>query len=174
MLHCAIFPATCLAILMRTQIARKVVQFKIPCHRHSSQHFCCRRPCKKHKPVLFWATRLATLQQIFQSLRSVTLSLQLVSRRSAASSSEITPSNFLQHMFESTYVRVIPAHCFWASRRDKLQKALRSATCLKSQVLRLVATCVATKLHDKLPIKLPSVTEASTRLHRFSLCNTRI
>ena len=86
-------------LLFVQQVKRQIVQCNIPCHRHSSQHSCCRRRCKKHKSVLFWATRLATLQQIFQSLRSVTLSLQLVSQRPAASSNEITPSNFFQLMF---------------------------------------------------------------------------
>ena len=75
-----------------TQFARKVARCNIPCHGHSSQHFCWYNRCEKQKPVMLWATRLAMLQVIFQSLRSVTSSLQLVSQRSAVSSNEILPT----------------------------------------------------------------------------------
>ena len=64
-----------------TQVTWKIAQSKIPCHRHSTQHCCCRHRCGEYKSVLLWATPLATPQKLFQLLLTVTSSKRLVSQR---------------------------------------------------------------------------------------------
>ena len=96
---------------------------------------CCRHRCEEWKSVLLWATLLATPQQLFQLLLTVTSSQRLVSQRLFASPNKTTP--------------------FCA--RDKLQETLPGVTRLKQLVSHLTISFAA-KLLDKLHEKLPSVT----------------
>ena len=114
-----------------TQVTRKIAQSNIPFHRHSMQHCCCRHRCEEWKSVLLWATPLATPQQLFQLLLTVTSSQRLVSQRLFASPNKTTP--------------------FCA--QDKLQETLPSVTRLKQLVSHLTISFAA-KLLDKLHEKL--------------------
>ena len=68
------------------QVATQIAQCNIPCHKHSTQHFCCRHRCKKYKSIILWARNAfrnaATSFSIIEC--SVTSVLQLVSQRFAA------------------------------------------------------------------------------------------
>ena len=99
--------------------------------------------------VLLSATRFATLQGIFPTLRSVTPSLQLVSQRLMALANQI--ALFVHVRF---YFKTMAAELTTAS---KMTERLPSVTRFKQSVSQR-ATCVATKLRDKLQEKLPSVT----------------
>lgn len=110
-----------------TQVARKVAQWNIACHRHSSQYFGCRNRCEKQKSVLLCATPQSQRYNKFmvELLHGVTSSLQLLSPRSASLSNEITSSNACCYR----------ARVLRKSQRDKLQLGLGlglpSITCLK-------------------------------------------